>query len=142
MSYFTRESSFILIQFFLLNLDGSSGALPPNFFFFFDITLSYYYINLRSSIIFFSSSIKSNIFCFISNFFWTVPWQSSLYFHNFMSNVIANQITSCSCYFFSHFFELVLRASVADYLVWSRSLCQYSPLKSLPIYLLILLAKE
>ena len=47
--------------------------------------------------------IKSNIFCFIFNGFWTILWRSSRDFCDFVSNFIANQIASCFCCFLNYF---------------------------------------
>ena len=48
MLYFSRESSFVLPQILFLTLDGCFDVLYNNFL---PIPLSYYYVNLRSSII-------------------------------------------------------------------------------------------
>ena len=68
---------------------------------FFDISLLYYYINLRSSMIFCLSSGHTYLFfkcifimlmfnCFETNLCWSF-WD----FHNSTSNFITNQITNC-----------------------------------------------
>ena len=54
MLYTPYDSSFISIQFLVLNLDGWFSALPNKFLF--DISLLYYFINIRSSILFCLSS--------------------------------------------------------------------------------------
>ena len=68
--------------------------------------------------------IKSCIFYFTFNCFWTILW-SFRNFCDFISNFITNQSTSCFCSFFNCFFEAVC-------LAWSRSFWLYLPLTFLP----------
>ena len=51
MLYVPRESSFILTQFFVFNLDDWLGVSPTNVLFF-GTPSSYYHVNLRLSSIF------------------------------------------------------------------------------------------
>ena len=117
---------------------------------FFDIPLLllYYYINLRSSIIFclcygdaylslsISSSLVSQLFC--SEVFKTLVILLAILFP--MKSPVASAV------FWTTLFELVLRASVADCLAWSRSVWLYLLLKFLfmflPTFLTIISEKE
>ena len=112
MLYASRASPFISIQFFVLKLDGWFSVLSNKF-----IPLWYYFINLRSSIIF---CISSYIFFFgyffimlICNSLWIILLWVFLNFRNFtvirlsycISNCITNQFTSCFCCFLNYSFR-------------------------------------
>ena len=114
------DSSFISIQFFVLNLDGWFDAYYLTNLLFFDIPLLYCYTNLNSSIICCLSSRDTYLFLvrpldllclrpskyicqllfhhlvIFYSFFWNT--------HYFISNFITNQITSCFCGFLNCFF--------------------------------------
>ena len=118
---------------------------------FFGISLLYYYINLRSSILFclcFGGLhltyffVRLYIFWFISNCFRIILWWSCQDFCNF----ICKFVSSCFCCFQIVLLEAVLSASVADCLTWSRSPWLYLLLKFLlmflPIFLLMFLTKH
>ena len=140
--YVARDLSFILTQFPVLILDGTL-VVSSNSLLFFDTALlcyfRYFYINLRSSIIFclFSAdiylslsicslfvSIFSSLFC--GDVFETlVIWQSILF-------PIKSPVASAV--FLIALFEAVFSASVADCLAWSRRFWLYSLLKILLIF--------
>ena len=116
--------------------------LPGNFFFFFDISLLYYYINLRSSIIFCLSSgdayfsLRISMSCSFVIVF-------ELFYGELLETLILLAILLpikspvVSVAFLIILFVEVLRASVADCLAWSRRYWLYLPLKFLLIFLLI-----
>ena len=119
--YVLREPLFISNKLCVLNLDSWFGVLS-NKFIIFDIPLLYYYINLRSSIIFwvffwkcisysryfYYFYIKSFGFSFTFHCFWTTPWWSSWDFCNFINDFITNRTTCCFVIFRITFFEAVL----------------------------------
>ena len=124
---------------------------------FFCILLLYYYINLRSSIIFYifygyiylSLGILYQILCFLFYF----QLSSNYPALNFLRPLIFYQrlllsIKSlvASVVFWIALFEAVLSISVADCLAWSTNSWLYLLLKlflkSLPIFLPIFLAKD
>ena len=121
-------------------------------FSFFGITLLYYYANLRSSIIFYLSSgdlylsLDISLSCSFIIFFWIILQWTLSDFRNSISSFITNQITICFHCFLNYFFEVVLSATVADCLAWSRRLWLYLPLNFwlifLPIILPTFLAKD
>ena len=86
----------------------------PTDLLFLDIQLLYYYINVRSSIIFplysgdiylFPGNLLSNpVLDFTLNCPRTIHWWSSWDFRNFISYFITNQITCCLCIFLNCFF--------------------------------------
>ena len=140
--YVACDLSFVLTQFPVLILDGTL-VVSSNSLLFFDIALlcyfRYFYINLRSSIIFclFSAdiylslsicslfvSIFSSLFC--GDVFETlVIWQSILF-------PIKSPVASAV--FLIALFEEVFSASVADCLAWSRPFWLYALLKFLLIF--------
>ena len=96
---------------------------------FFDIPLLYYYINLTSSINFclFSGDIylsfgisisKSCIFCFTFNCFWTILWWGFWDFSDFSEILLSTKSPVASAVFWIALFEVVLSASVVDFLAW------------------------
>ena len=144
MLWVPQESAFISTQFFILNLGGRFGVLSKFSFYF---LVFHYYITTSSTILsfffwrcvsffryFFSMLIN---FCFICNCLWTILWWDSEVFGNFISNFLANQITT-SAVFGIFLFVAVLCATLVDYLAWWR-LRLY--LLFSPIFLLIFLAK-
>ena len=80
----------------------------------FDILLLFYYINLRSVIVrcffleiyIFLLVLLYLIFYILFHFncFWVILWWTFWCFHDFMSNCIKNQITSCLCCFLNSSF--------------------------------------
>ena len=126
------ESSFILTQFLVLNLAGWFWCLTNLLFF--DITLLYYYILLKSSIIFclFSGniclslriSLWSLLFSSSFNCFWIILW-SSWGLCDFLCNFITNQVTSCFYSFYNCSF-------------WGSFKCIYGKLLSMIKKLLII----
>ena len=103
----------------------------------------YYYINIRLSLIFGLSS--GNIYIHFFRYLFIMLICNGLWitllciFWNSISNLITNQITSFLCYFWVTLFEVVLSASVANCLVWSKSFWKYLPLTFLLILLKIFL---
>ena len=89
-----RTSSFILTQFFVLNLDGWYDILS---------TLSYYCIYLSSSIIciFFSGNLYLSFGISIDFFSF---WEQSWIFCEFIWNFVTNQIISHLCIVLSYSF--------------------------------------
>ena len=111
---------------------------------FHDIPLLYYYINVSSSIIYCLSSRAIYISFGISINFSSVCGKVSELFcgEYFKYNFITNKITSCFCGFLNYSFDLVLSASAADFLGWSKSFWLYFPLTFLSIFLPMFLIKE
>ena len=87
--------------------------------------------------------IKYFFFCFPFNCLCIIIWWTSWDVYSFITNLIANQITS---FLFSVFwidlFEIFSSASAADCLAWSRSYRLNLPLTFLLIFAYIFLAKE
>ena len=114
-------------HFFVLNLVGWFGVLSSKFI----ISLIFHYcaITLISDHQQFSVFLLEILISilFIYNSFWIVLLWRFWDFCNFtvvsyrVIDFITNQITSCFCCFWITLFELVLSASVADCLAWSRS---------------------
>ena len=120
--------------------------------FFFDVTVLYYYINLRSSIIFWLSSgdiylsfgiSLSCSFVIVSELFYNERLGT---FVILLAILLPIKSPVASAVFWITFSELVLSASVADYLAWKRSFWLYLTLKVLliflPAFLAIFLAKD
>ena len=79
----------------------------------FDIPLLHYYVNLRSSVVFYLSS--GNIYLSLGIFVSLSTVCDKVFeICNFICSFITNQITSSFCCFLNCFFEAVLSASVAD----------------------------
>ena len=116
--------------------------LPGNFFFFFDISLLYYYINLRSSIIFCLSSgdayfsLRISMSCSFVIVF-ELLYGELLETLILLAILLPIKSPVVSVAFLIILFVEVLRASVADCLAWSRRYWLYLPLKFLLIFLLI-----
>ena len=136
--------SFISIQFLDLNLDDWFGVLSTKFIIF-DIPLLYYYINIRSSIIFCLSSwdICLSLGISLSCPFITL---SELFCSELFENFVIISATSLlrkllvGCAFFRiALSEVVLNASVIDCLAWPRNFWLYLLLKFLLIFLPITL---
>ena len=127
-----RTSSFILTQFFVLNLDGWYDVLS---------TLSYCCIYLSSSLIcvlfsgnlYLSFGISIDFFLFLGN--------SQEYFVSLLEILLPIKSSVTSALFWVTLLEVVLRASVAYFSAWSRSFWLYLPLDFLPIFLPMFLAK-
>ena len=108
MLYVPRES-FISTQFFVLNLVDWFWCNIRHLLFF-DIPLLYYYINLRSSLTLCILSGDIYIYIFlryyflICNCFWIILLQSFWDFPNFICDFIANEFTSCFCWFLNSSF--------------------------------------
>ena len=145
--YAFLESSFILIQFFVLNLDSWFDVFPNQFIylfiylFIFDIPLLYC-INLNSLIvcylfsrsIYFSFSISVSFSSIFKVFCEVFEWYS---FETFviLSAVLLPIISLvASADFWIALFEAVFIASVVDFLVLSRSVQLYLLFKVLPIF--------
>ena len=148
-SYVPRNPSFFSTPFLILNLDALFYVLSNKFIIFiYSITIYYYYINLRWSIIFclysgdiylplnISPSFVSGLF--FCDVFETLVILSTILFP--IKSRVASAVFSIA------YFEAVLRASVADFLAWTRSFWLYLLLKFLltllPIFLPIFLAKD
>ena len=105
---------------------------------FFDIPLLKYYINLISSIIFCRSSgdtylsLNASLSCSFSTISKLFCCKMFEIFIILSASLLAPAIFSIA------FFEMVLSASVADYLVWSKSFWMHLLLKLLLIFLPII----
>ena len=116
-----------------------------DFLWFFDIALLYYYLNLSSSIIscLVSGDINLSLGIFYHVIFGCIEWGFLSVFRNFC-NFVGNFVTTNLI--LSFFLFLVLSASVADVLAWSRgfwlSLQLTFLLIFLPIFLPIFLVKD
>ena len=131
------ESSFILTQFLVLNLAGWFWCLINLLFF--DITLLYYYILLKSSIIF--CLFSGNICLSLRISLWSLLFSSSFLtvselfcevleaFVIFYAILLPIKSPVASTVFIIALFEAVLSASVANCSAWSRSFWLYLPLK-------------
>ena len=143
----------ILAQSLVLNLGGWFGILSNNLLFF-GISLLYYYINLKSLIIFCIS--YGDIYLFLDIFF----IKSCIFFVSFsaVSELFSGEVFEtfailllldlftrsaillpikspfASAVFWIALFEAVLTASVADCLVWSRSFWLHLLFKVLLIF--------
>ena len=113
---------------------------------FFDIPLLYYHINFTSSL-FFVFLLDIYIFFFrnlfimlICNRFWVFLLWSFWGFCNFIIDFITNNISKSTQFLNCSFWDS-LRASVADYLLWSINFWLYILLIFLPIFLPIFWAK-
>ena len=102
---------------------------------FFDIPLLCYYINLRSSIFFCLSSgdvylslgiSLSCSFVIVSELFCSELLET---FVILLTILLPIKSPVASAVFWITLLEVVLKASVADYLAWSRSFWPYLPLK-------------
>ena len=123
-----RESSW----FFVLSLGGWFGVLSKKYYCFKFHFYLFCYIDFRFAMFFclFSGDVYAyisffkyffilfNIFCFC-NFFWTILWWTSWNICNLISKFITNQITCCF-WCWKGFFEVLLDASVTDYLASLR----------------------
>ena len=99
------------------------------------VILSYYFINLNSSII--CGLSFGDIYLLLRYF-----GEIFLKLCNFISNFITNQITSCFCDFLNSSFWSSFKCIVAHCLAWSRNFWLHLPHKFLLIFLLNVLAKE
>ena len=137
MPYALWELPFILTQFLVLNLDGWFWCLTNLLFF--DITLLYYYILLKSSIIF--CLFSGNICLSLRISLWSLLFSSSFLtvselfcevleaFEIFYAILLLIKSPVASTVFIIALFEAVLSASVANCSAWSRSFWLYLPLK-------------
>ena len=137
MPYALWELPFILTQFLVLNLDGWFWCLTNLLFF--DITLLYYYILLKSSIIF--CLFSGNICLSLRISLWGLLFSSSFLtvselfcevleaFEIFYAILLLIKSPVASTVFIIALFEAVLSASVANCSAWSRSFWLYLPLK-------------
>ena len=131
------ESSFILTQFLVLNLAGWFWCLTNLLFF--DITLLYYYILLKSSIIF--CLFSGNICLSLRISLWSLLFSSSFLtvselfcevleaFVIFYAILLPIKSPVASTVFIIALFEAVLSASMANCSAWSRSFWLYLLLK-------------
>ena len=133
--YVPRELSFISTHFFVLNLDGWFGVLSSKSIFYMYIPLLSYYINPRSSIIFWLFSVdrcrsfgQNSVFSVSEVFFGEVLET----FVTFSEILLPMKSAVASVIFWNALFEAVLSASVADCLAWSRSFWLYSLRKFFP----------
>ena len=128
-----RTSSFILTQFFVLNLDGWYDVLS---------TLSYYCIYLSSSLIcvLFSGNLYLSFGISIDflSFCETVTGE---YFVSLLEILLPVKSSVTSAVFWVTLLKVVLTASVASFSAWSRSFWLYLPLNFLSIFLSMFLAK-
>ena len=125
------DSSFISTQFLALNLDGWFRAASNNFIiFWYPIIIYLYYINLRSSIIFYLSS--GDIYLSLGISLWNPIFSSSFVIELFCGEFVETLVTLSaillpiklpveSAVFIIALFEAVSSASVVDCLAWSRS---------------------
>ena len=127
-----RTSSFILTQFFVLNLDGWYDVLS---------TLSYCCIYLSSSLICVLFSGNLYLSFGISIYFFFFLGNSHEYFVSLLEILLPIKSSVTSALFWVTLLEVVLRASVAYFSAWSRSFWLYLPLDFLPIFLPMFLAK-
>ena len=129
----SMTSSFILIQLFVLNLDGWFGVLSKILiiFCYFIINL-YFYFNLSLSIIcsFFSKDIHVSFGISVSNPIFSVSHSSlsGLFCREFLETfvvlsaiLLTIKLPVVSAIFWIAVFEPVLNVSVAECLTWSRS---------------------
>ena len=139
MLYIPRESSFISTQFFIVNLDGLFVVFSKNVLLFY-IPLLHYLIYLASSII---SCLSSGDTYLSSGIYLLLLTVSEIFCNEFLGffvNLLAILLPLKSPITFAVFwialFEaVVLSASAADYVAWSRSFWLYL----LFMFLLILL---
>ena len=139
VSCIPRVSSFISIQFFVLNLDFRFGVLSNRFIIFWFSIFSYY-IKFRSSIICcpfsrdlylsFGISLSSSIFSVFKLFCGELLETFVILY----TNLLPIKSLVSAAVFWIAFYETVLIASVADSLAWSRSFSLSYTFKFLPIF--------
>ena len=120
MLYISCASSFISSQFLALPLDGWFGVLFKKLII--DVPLLYYFINIRSSIIF-CFSVEDIYLSWGISLSCSFVSVSALFCSKSLSaiSLTIKSPVAFAVFFFIAFFEAVLSASVANCLVWSRS---------------------